>query len=130
MVVDASAALGLLLAEKHAHWVADRLEENAAHLLMTAVNLAEVLIVLHDRKPRTAARLENQLLRTGLAIVPVDRQLARLAARARLRYPLNLGDCFCYALAAQERLPILTLDADFRKLDVQVMLPPAGGGGP
>lgn len=123
MVVDASAALGLLLAERHARWLAEKLEEHATQLLMTSVNLAEVLIILYDRKPRTAARLEDQLLRTGLAIVPVDRQLARAAARARLRYPLNLGDCFCYALAAQERLPILTLDADFRKLDVPIILP-------
>lgn len=125
MVVDASAALGLLLAEKHARWIADTLEENAGQLVMASVNLAEVLIVLHDRKPRTARRLENQLLRTGLTVVAVDQPLARLAARARLRYPLNLGDCFCYALASQERLPILTLDADFRAVDVPVMLPPS-----
>lgn len=125
MVVDASAALGLLLAEKHARWIAATLEENAGQLLMTSVNLTEVLIVLHDRKPRTASRLESQLLRTGLTIVAVDQPLARLAARARLRYPLNLGDCFCYALASQDRLPILTLDADFRAVDVPVVLPPS-----
>lgn len=41
----------------------------------------------------------------------------------RLRYPLNLGDCFAYALAKQEDCPLLTLDRDFRNTDIEVILP-------
>ncbi len=36
---------------------------------------------------------------------------------------LNLGDCFAYALACAEGCGILTLDRDFRSVDVPVDLP-------
>jgi uncharacterized protein with PIN domain len=51
-------------------------------------------------------------------------QHAFIAARARQRFPLNLGDCFAYALAVTENLPILTLDTGFLGVDVPVILPP------
>jgi uncharacterized protein with PIN domain len=34
-----------------------------------------------------------------------------------------LGDCFAYALAKVEQCPILTLDEDFRGIDVDVVMP-------
>ena len=37
---------------------------------------------------------------------------------------INLGDCFAYALAVTENLPLLTLDSDFRAVDIPVILPP------
>jgi hypothetical protein len=48
---------------------------------------------------------------------------ARRAADARLRFPLNLGDCFAYALARSEGCGILSLDAGFRRTDVPVTAP-------
>ena len=47
-----------------------------------------------------------------------------MAAAARLRYPFNLGDCFAYALAKEQNEPLLTLDRDFRRADIPVILPP------
>jgi len=49
---------------------------------------------------------------------------ARIVAEARIRYPLNLGDCFAYALARVENCPILAKDSDFRKADNPVLFPP------
>ena len=51
--------------------------------------------------------------------------LGGMAAEARLRYPLNLGDCFAYALAVEQGTSILTLDTDFRAVDRPVVMPPA-----
>ena len=59
-----------------------------------------------------------------IRFIPPDREQAELAAEARLRFPLNFGDCFAYALARSTGLPPLTLDSDFRALDVPVILPP------
>ena len=67
--------------------------------------------------------LETQLLTSGIRFVAPDESQAQLAAKARLRFPLNLGDCFAYALARAEQCPILTLDQDFRALDIPVILP-------
>jgi ribonuclease VapC len=57
------------------------------------------------------------------AVAPT-RHHAELAAAARLRYPLNLGDCFAYALAKAEGCPLLALDDDFRKTDIELIAPP------
>ena len=40
-----------------------------------------------------------------------------------MKYPLNLGDCFAYALAVTEKRAILTLDRDFTKTDVRSVVP-------
>jgi ribonuclease VapC len=130
VVVDTSALLGVLFAEPHGGWVVARLAERAGELRMSTVNLAEALILLQDRQPHLADELEARLLESGIRFVPPDTDQARTAAAARLRYPLNLGDCFAYALAVSERCPILTLDADFRRLDVEVLLPPDPGAAP
>ncbi|MBI5300151.1 MAG: type II toxin-antitoxin system VapC family toxin [Deltaproteobacteria bacterium] len=49
---------------------------------------------------------------------------AETSAVARLKFPaLNLGDCFAYALAKEESCPVLTLDEDFVKSDIEVLFP-------
>ncbi|HEV8130740.1 MAG TPA: type II toxin-antitoxin system VapC family toxin [Acidobacteriota bacterium] len=67
--------------------------------------------------------LENKLLESGIRFIAPTVVHARVAADARLKYPLNLGDCFAYALAAVENCPILTTDPDFKKVNVLVLLP-------
>ncbi len=90
---------------------------------MSTVNLAETLILLRDRQPARFDDLETRVLSGGIRFAPPDAEQARVAAQARLRYPLNLGDCFAYALAWAENDGILTLDTDFRAVDVPVYLP-------
>ncbi len=92
---------------------------------MSTVNLTEVLIRLRDRQPEQAAELEERILTSGIRFVAPDVEQARIAAEARLLYPLNLGDCFAYALAAAENCPLLTLDRDFRSLPCEVVIPSA-----
>lgn len=92
---------------------------------MSTVNLTEVLIRLRDRKPEQASELEERLLASGIRFLAPDIQQARVAAEARLLYPLNLGDCFAYALAAAENCPLLTLDRDFRSLPCEIVIPSA-----
>lgn len=124
MVVDTSILIAVLFDEEHGAWAAARLEEVAPELRMSTVNLAETLILVRDRQPRIADDLERIVLDSGIRFLAPDVEQARLAARARLRYPLNLGDCFAYALARSEDCPILTLDPDFRAVDCVVVLPP------
>lgn len=123
MVVDTSVLLAVVFEEDHARWSVEQLEEHAGELRMSTVNLAETLIIIRDRQPQLFAELETQLLDLGIRFVPPDVVQARYAAEARLRYPLNLGDCFAYALARAEDCAILTLDEDFRVVDRDVLLP-------
>ena len=71
-----------------------------------------------------AATTLTPTVASGIRFVPPDVQQARTAAEARLDLrALNLGDCFAYALAVAEGLPILTLDADFLTTEHQVVHP-------
>ncbi len=123
MVVDTSVLLALLFDEPDAVWAGEQLNAHASDLRMSTVNLTETLIRLRDRQPQLADELEEDLFESGIRFVAPDVEQARIAARARLQYPLNLGDCFAYALAVREDCPILTLDRDFRRVDQPVVLP-------
>jgi ribonuclease VapC len=123
MVVDTSVVLAVFFAEVEGAWAAGQLAEHAPALRMSTVNLAEALILIRDRQPALADELEERLFASGIRFMPPDSAQARIAARARLRFPLNLGDCFAYALAVSENCPILTVDRDFRAVDQPVLMP-------
>jgi ribonuclease VapC len=123
MVVDSSVLLAIFFEERCAGWAAKQLAEHSTNLCMSTVNLAEVLIRAQEKQPTHFALLEAELLGGAIELVPPDAEQARIAAEARLKFPLNLGDCFAYALAVARRDSILTLDSDFRGVDVPVVLP-------
>ena len=82
----------------------EQLEKGKGELRMSTVNLAEALILLEDRQPRLFEQLRTRLLTSGIRFVAPDAEQATTAAAARLRLPLNLGDCFAYALAVAQAL--------------------------
>lgn len=123
VVVDSSVFLAILFAEPHAEWAAGQLQAHASELRMSTVNLSEILIRVRDRQPQLYEELEEQVLTSGIRFVPPDVRQARIVAEARLRFPLNLGDCFAYALAVVEACPILAIDGDFRSVDLPVLQP-------
>ena len=125
IVLDASAVLAIYFGEPEAEWVATQIG-TADAVLMSTVNLTECLIHLWDRQPVDADELQTRLLASGIDFVAPDAQQATLAAEARLRLPLNLGDCFAYALAKAEGVPLLALDRDFRGIDVPLLMPSRG----
>ena|SRR5688572_15849317 len=123
MVIDTSVLVAVFFDEKHADWALAQLEAHAGALRMSTVNLTELVILIRDRQPQLADEIEDAILGSGIRFVPPDVDHARIAAAARLRFPLNPGDCFAYALASAEGCGILTLDAGFRHVDVPVTLP-------
>jgi len=123
MVVDSSALLAVVFGEEHAGWAAARMQERAGGLAMSTVSLAEVLIRVRDRWPDGFQAVEERLLSGAIDFVEPDVRQARIAAEARLRWPLNLGDCFAYALAVVLDAPILAVDRDFRATDRELLLP-------
>lgn len=123
MVVDTSVILAIFFAQNHARWATQQLNLHQAALSMSTVNLTETLIHIRDRQPQDYLQLEERLLGSGIRFVPPDTNQAQIAAAARLRYPLNLGDCFAYALARSEGLAIITLDSDFKHVDCPIIHP-------
>lgn len=123
MVVDTSVLLTVFFDEPDAEWAAAQLSAYEPDLRMSTVNLTEALIRIRDRQPALAEDLEERILTSSIRFIPPDVRQATIAAAARLRFPLNLGDCFAYALACAEDCSILTTDRDFRRLDRPVVLP-------
>lgn len=123
MVVDTSILLAIFFNEKNGPWAADQLQQNQRDLQMSTVNYAEALILIQDRQPHLSSAIREAIESSSIRLVAPSPEHAETAAAARLRYPLNLGDCFAYALAKHEDCPLLTLDADFRKADIAVVRP-------
>jgi ribonuclease VapC len=90
---------------------------------MSSVNYVETLILVGDRFPQRVDEVRELIDSSQIRISPATRHQAEIAARARLRFPLNMGDCFAYALAKEEDCPLLTLDRDFKNTDISVVLP-------
>lgn len=121
MVIDTSAFLAIIFNEKKGAQIADILENHADELRMSTVNLAEVLILVENRQPQHFNDIREELFSSSIRFVPPSLKQAEIAAKARLLYPLNLGDCFAYALAKDEGVSLLTLDEDFRKTDLKLV---------
>src|SRR2546423_983131 len=108
MVVDTSAILAIAFAEPTAAWVAQQIAD-ADRVLMGPGIRRETSLRFRARAPAQADGFQAEWLATGISFVAPDAAQAIIAARARLTFPLNLGDCFAYALAKAEDLPLLTL---------------------
>lgn len=118
VVLDASALLALVLAERGAERVAETLEK----ALISSVNLSETAAVLMD-SGIPSARVRARLSRHGLTTVPFDEEDALLAAELRALTRgagLSLGDRACLALAKRRGLPALTADRAWAALDIGV----------
>jgi len=127
VVVDTSAAVAVLTGEPAGAAMIDRLDQ-AGHRLISAASFVELGIVLEARfGPVGGAVAERFTREGGMEIVPLDLEQARMAIEAWRRFGkghhragLNFGDCFTYALAATNQLPILCLGDDFKHTDIAV----------
>ena len=95
--------------------------QGGSELRMSTVNLTELLIIANHTGKAGAAEVEELLLQAGVSFWAPDETVSRMAASARARFPINFGDCFCYALAIREDDEILTLDAEFAKTDAKLV---------
>lgn len=121
MVLDTSAVLAVFFNEEKGPAIARLMEANHLNLRMSTINLTETLILLQDRQPQLFEGLKVLLLGSNIRFVAPDPRQAVVAADARLRLPLNLGDCFAYALCKVEDCPLVTLDDDFKKTDLRLV---------
>jgi|SRR5882672_12473563 len=115
VVLDASAVLALLANERGA----EQVQKTLGSALMSAVNLAEVLAKLSDRGVPEA---EQRVIRMSLDIEvrSFDERSAWRASGLRevtRTHGLSTGDRACLALALEERIPVLTTDRAWSKID-------------
>lgn len=124
IAVDASAVLAVLFNEPDAERYSDLLTARGG--VMSPVNHWEVLVAAYRERgdPGVAdARALLESLRVEAADLPSE--AGELAFEVFRRFgkgaggPLNLGDCFAYALAQAQSDGLLFKGADFPKTDVK-----------
>ena len=116
VVVDASAILAVIFAEKGADVVIPRL----SGALLSCVNLAEVTTRVID-SGRSLEDTLYDIARLPLRIVDFDAGQAHITASLRPATKplgLSLGDRACLALGLSRQAAILTGDRDWRKLKI------------
>lgn len=132
LAVDTSALTAILLGELEAPALLNALTA-AASVGFCAPNRTELLLVMQTRVGDLGVERAKQLLSLQrIQTISLDEALADSAADAYRRYGkgrhpagLNFGDCFAYALAIREQVPLLFKGDDFAKTDVRVADRPA-----
>lgn len=124
IVVDASAVLAILFNEPDAELYSDLLTVRGA--IMSPVNRWEVLVAAYRERgdPGVAdARSLMESLCVETADLPTEAGDQAFEAYRRFGKgnggPLNLGDCFAYALAQREGDGLLFKGDDFPKTDAK-----------
>ena len=117
-VLDSFAVLALLEGEGGAAEVAGLLSAEEGVVLMTYVNLGEVVYtVIRERVQSRADAVLLGLEETRVTFVPAERTLCLAAARFKARYRISYAGAFCAALADISGFPVVTGDPEFRQLE-------------
>ena len=120
-VLDSFAVLALLGREPGSQEVADLLrkaQEEEIRALMTWVNAGEVAYIVERRwgVERLYAALAT-MEATALEIVPVERELALMAAHIKAEHTIAYADAFAAALAQHCTATLVTGDPEFKLLE-------------
>ena len=92
-------------------------------LLVSAVNWAEVLYRVEKRQGKAGLEMARQLAAHGpLAVEPVDREQAELAAAYKAAGALALADAFAAALAKQSNAEFVTADHEFKSVEREIKI--------
>ena len=121
LVLDSFAVLALLGREPGSEEVVKLLrkaQDGEARVLMTWVNAGEVVYIVErrwgvERLYVALAALEA----TALEIVPVERNLALLAAHIKAEHAIAYADAFAAALAQHNSAKLVTGDPEFKHLE-------------
>jgi len=134
MFLDASAIVAILTRELGFERLVARME-TAQHRSTSGLSVLEAVLALHriGKVPIPLAQevVEAFLGQAAIAIVPLAEPETREAISAYARYgkgqghpaQLNLGDCFSYACARTNRVPLLFIGNDFSQTDIPSALP-------
>ena len=129
MFVDASALTAMLTDESDARELIARLQNYSKRITSplavweTVIAVAR-LLGLSVREAESA--VEEYLALMGIAVIAVAAETRALAIDAYDRYgksrhpaALNFGDCFAYACARHDRVPLLYKGDDFPQTDIE-----------
>jgi ribonuclease VapC len=127
IAVDTSALIAILWDENDAPRVRSRLTREGGGLI-SAGNALELQLVLSGAGAQNGwDEVEGLFSAFDVVVHPFDQTQLAIARAASVRFgkgrhkaKLNFGDCFAYALAMSEGIPLLFTGKDFSATDVAV----------
>lgn len=143
MFLDASAVIAILAEEKDAPLLQARLDAAATPFTVSPLSVFEMVTGLARKKTPGDPRKSRELLRQAQVVVAAFLQdlgareiditpdIGRAAQKAAMRFgkitghraDLNFGDCFAYACARSQGVPLLFTGNDFSQTDVNDAAP-------
>lgn len=125
-VLDASSLLAMLFGEPGVEEMRALFHRAAAAdrpVLISAVNWAETLYRVSARQGEAGLQSVRLLVAHGaLQVVPVDAELAELAAAYKAADVLGLADAFAAALAKHRKAELMTADQDFKSVEKEIKI--------
>jgi predicted nucleic acid-binding protein len=125
-VLDTSALLALLFDEPGAEKIENLFNQAAEAdkpMFISAVNWAEVLYKMQHKRGVQGFDGARHLERTmPLAVEPVDRELAELAAGLKNEHGLGLADAFAAVLAKSKKAELVTADTEFKSVEKEIKI--------
>jgi ribonuclease VapC len=128
MFVDASALLAILLDEEDATRFADAIASAERRLTSPLAIFETVAGLMRELSiPLSVAEASvRSVVAMDFTVVPLTDEIGRVALDAFDRYgkgrghpaQLNMGDCFAYACARVEAVPLLFKGDDFGRTDI------------
>lgn len=129
MFVDASALTAILTNENDVQALVVRLQNYRKRTTSPLAVWETALAVARIMKlplSQASAAVEDYLKLAGITVIPVAPETRALALDAYERYgksrhpaALNFGDCFAYACARHEGVPLLYKGDDFSRTDIE-----------
>ena len=125
-VLDASALLAMFFGEPGMEKMRElfhKASEADRAVFISAVNWAEVLYRMERKQGKSGYDIARQFEQTTpLETVPVDRELAEVAAHLKNQHGLGLADAFAAALAKHKKAELFTADTDFKPLGKEIKI--------
>lgn len=125
-VLDASALLALFFdesgAEKMEH-LFHAASEADRPVFISAVNWAEVLYKVERKQGKAGLEMTRHFQHTTpLDVVPVDGELAELAAQLKNQHRMGLADAFAAVLAKHKKAELVTADTEFKSVEKEIKI--------
>jgi ribonuclease VapC len=125
IAVDSSVIVAIIRRERDAATWIDILDRTS-RALMSVVSYVETSMVIYGRRRDPDVRQVTKALKSlAIELTPVTLEQGEAAFTAFRRYGkgrhpagLNLADCFSYALAKTENMPLLFKGKDFARTDI------------
>lgn len=124
MMIDASAIVAVLLNEPKGDEMTRSIAAATTRFTSAIAIWEATTRLFREFGFETAQREVHDFVRAaGMMVIEIGEEEARLALAARItfgtgKYKLNMGDCFAYACAKANGVPLLFVGIDFTRTDV------------